>query len=126
MGEMTLGPHGEPQHSGAVVAVNWGDYRTQELWVRSGANIGNWYPLGGEFVRPRRWIDRRSPAELLMNVPPDGPGPGEVPLHPHWEDVLARGPVTLLVASDAEARAAGWAAGRRRLFEQMEGQIDDE
>lgn len=102
---MTLGYADEPQDSGAVVAVNWGDYRRIELWIRSGDNIGNWYYLGNESGRPMR---------------------GEIPVHPTWRDVLARGPVTLLVASDAEARAAGWAAGRRRLLEQMEGRLDDD
>lgn len=100
----TLGRHDEPQHSGAVVAVNYGDYRTIECWIRSGANIGNWYPLGGEFGCPT----------------------GEVPLHPHWEDVLARGPVTLLVPGDQDAYSAGWRNGRRRMVEQMETVADDD
>jgi hypothetical protein len=125
-----LGPHDEPQDSGALVAVHYGDYHHQEIWVRSGANIGNWYPLGGEFGRPRAWSDPRNEVEKMIDfgrgVRPPCPGPGEVPLHPHWEDVLKRGPVTLLVAGDAEVRAAGWAAGRRRLLEQIEGQIDND
>lgn len=44
-----LGRYDEPQDSGAVVAVHSGDYRRQEIWVNSGANVGTWYPLGGEF-----------------------------------------------------------------------------
>lgn len=103
---MTLGTYDEPQTSGALVAVHHGEYRRQEIWVRSGANIGNWYPLGNEFGFH--------------------PGPDKIPLHPHWDDILKRGPVTLLVASEAEARAAGWAAGRRRLLEQIEYISDDE
>ncbi len=95
---MTLGPEDEPQNSSAVVAVHHGDYRCQEIWVRSGANIGNWYPLGGEFGRPH-----------------------DEPLHPHWENVLARGPVTLLTAGHDDAYRAGWASGRRDLIGQIEG-----
>jgi len=97
---LALGPSDEPQDSGAVVAVHYGDYRTQEIWVSSGANIGNWYPLGGEFGLP-------------------GWGGGRVPRHPVWADVLARGPVTLLSAGDQATYAAGWAAGRRRMVQQM-------
>lgn len=108
MPELTLGPDDEPQHSGAVVAVNYGDYRTQELWVRSGANIGVWYLLGGEWGR---------------NINDGIPRP---PQHPHWEDVLARGPVTLLVAGDQDSYRAGWRNGRRRMVEEMEQVADDD
>lgn len=97
----------EPQQSGAVVAVHYGDYHRQEIFVRSGANIGNWYCLGGEFGCPRHGTDA-------------------LPLHPHWEDVLARGPVTLLSAAHEEAYASGWANGRRRLVEQIETLSDEE
>lgn len=122
-----LGPDDEPQHSGAIVAVHWGDYRRQELWVRSGANIGNWYCLGGEFDRPKPWVDPRSELEKISwRGPVPRPGPGEVPLHPHWEDVLARGPVTLLVASDQETYRTAWRNGRRRMVEQMETVADDD
>lgn len=100
-----LGPYDEPQHSGAIVAVNYDDYRYVECWIRSGANIGNWYYLGNEYGRPYR---------------------DEIPVHPHWEDVLARGPVTLLVPGDQDAYQAGWRNGRRRLVEQMETVADDE
>jgi hypothetical protein len=103
----TLGPNDEPQYSGAVVAVDYGDHHAQEIWVRSCANIGAWYLLGGEFGR-------------VIN---DGiPRP---PQHPHWEHVLARGPVTLLTRGDAATYAAGWRNGRRHLVEQMEPLIDD-
>lgn len=101
----TLGPSDEPQDSGAVVAVNYGDYRTQECWVRSGANIGNWYCLGGEFGDPHPFVAKA---------------------HPTWEDVLARGPVTLLCPGSQEAYAVGWANGRRRMVEQMEEVADDD
>lgn len=97
------GDSDEPQESGAVVAVNYGDYARQEIWVRSGANIGAWYLLGGEFGR-------------VINE-----GIPRPPQHPHWEHVLARGPVTLLTRGDAESYRRGWKNGRRRLLEQMEG-----
>lgn len=122
-----LGPADEPQESGAVVAVHFGDYRQQEIWVRSGANIGNWYPLGGEFGRPKVWIDNRTSMEKLVHRGPEPrPGPGEVPLHPHWEDVLARGPVTLLLAAAAEAYRQGWRAGRRDLWQAMDEVAEEE
>jgi hypothetical protein len=103
----TLGPSDEPQYPGAIVAVHYGDYQLQECWVRSGSNLGNWYCLGGEFGVPRHGAD-------------------ELPLHPAWRDVLARGPVTLLSAGDKDTYAAGWANGRRRMVEQMEEVADDE
>lgn len=106
-----LGPSDEPQESGAVVAVNWGDYREQEIWVSSGANVGNWYPLGGEFWAV--WDRKHMP-------------PGVTKTHPTWEDVLARGPVTLLTAGDDETYTRGWRAGRRDLWQSMENEVDDD
>jgi hypothetical protein len=102
----------EPEVSGGTIAVvHYGDYRTQEVWVASGASIGNWYPLGGEF-----WCvaDRR-------RMPP-----GVTKQHPTWDDVTARGPVTLVVAAPREAYRQGWADGRRRLLEQVEELRDAE
>lgn len=100
--DFVLGPDDEPQYAGAVVAVNYCDYRRQEIWVRSGANIGAWCLLGGEFGR----------------VIDDGiPRP---PQHPHWEHVLARGPVTLLNRGDEATYMAGWRNGRKNLVDQME------
>lgn len=128
-GPASLGSYDEPQNSGAIVAVHYGDYRYQECFVRSGANIGNWYPLGGEFGRPRVWIDHRTELEKMLHrpgTPGHGPGPGEVPMHPCWEDVLARGPVTLLVPGDADTYRTGWRNGRRRMVEQMETVVDDD
>lgn len=100
-----LGPNDEPQNSGALVAVHYGDYRRQEVWVSSGSNIGQWYPLGGEHWVV--WDRQRMPAGVTKQ-------------HPHWEDVLARGPVTLLVAGDNESYLRGWRAGRRDLWQGME------
>ncbi|WP_431881719.1 hypothetical protein [Micromonospora chalcea] len=116
-----LGPNDEPDGCGAVVAVHYGDYRYQEIWVASGANIGNWYCLGNEFYRPKVWIDERTPMEKMLHRGPEPrPGPGEIPLHPHWEDVIARGPVTLLVPGDRQAYLDGWRNGRRDLWQRME------
>ena len=116
----------EPGHPGAVVAVHYGEPQ-QEVWVRSRSNIGNWYPLGSEYGRPRPWDDPRSELEKLSwRGPTPRPGPGEVPRHPRWEDVLERGPVTLLAAGHEEARAAGWAAGRRHMADQVEALSYDE
>lgn len=107
---------------GTVVAVNYGDYRTQEVWVASGPNVGNWYPLGGEFGRgPKVAEDPRTPLQKVWHPPP-----GTIPLHPHWADVVARGPVTLLVAAQDAAYTAGWRNGRRRLYEQVESLRDEE
>ncbi|MEU8334735.1 hypothetical protein [Micromonospora tulbaghiae] len=122
-----LGPGDEPQNSGTVVAVHYGDYRRQEIWVRSGANIGNWYCLGGEFGTPKVWIDGRTAMEQLLHRGPEPrPGPGEVPLHPHWEDIVARGPVTLLVPAGRRAYVEGWRAGRRDLWQAMEDIAEDD
>lgn len=110
----------EPQNSGAVVAVNWGDYRSQEIWVRSGANIGNWYPLGGEFGRPRVAEDPRPSGVQMLSRERWQRPPGTIPQHPHWEDIIARGPVTLLVAADGDSYRQGWRAGRRDLWQAME------
>lgn len=87
-----LGLLDEPQQPGAVVAVNYGDYRRQQIAVRSGANIGNWCFLGGEFGVPRH-------------------GTADLPLHPTWQDVLAQGPVTLLSAGSQEAYESGGRTG---------------
>lgn len=106
-----LGPDDEPQDSGAVVAVHYGDYREQEIWVSSGANIGNWYPLGGEFWVV--WDRKRMPAGVTMQ-------------HPHWEDVLARGPVVLLSPGDKDTYNAGWRNGRKAMWESMEDMVYDD
>lgn len=121
MGARLLGPNDEPQESGAVVAVHFGDYRRQEIWVRSGANIGNWYCLGSEFGTPKTWDDPRSYADKMFDRSPPPMRPaGTVPLQPDWYDVAARGPVTLLVGADGDAYVQGWRAGRRDLWQQME------
>lgn len=110
----------EPQESGAVVAVHLGDYRRQELWIRSGANIGNWYCLGGEFGRPKVAEDPRSMADKMVSREHWERPAGTIPQHPDWHDVCARGPVTLLVGADSDAYVQGWRAGRRDLWSQME------
>ena len=123
-----LGPDDEPQGSGAIVAVHYGDYRRQEIWVSSGANIGNWYCLGGEFRvgGPPTAEDRRSYAERMTSREHWVQPPGTIPLQPVWTDVLGRGPVVLLAAGQDDVYAAGWEAGRRRMLEQIEDLRDDE
>lgn len=125
---MSLGHVDEPQDSGAIVAVNWGDYRTQEIWQRGGAS-DTWVCLGNEFGRPKPWDDPRTELEKISwrwgNVPAPQPGPGEVKRWARWSDVLERGPVALLVPGQQDAYAAGWVAGRRDLLGQMEGISED-
>lgn len=108
-GPRLLGPADEPRESGALVAVHLGDYRRQEVWVSSGANVGNWYPLGGEFWVT--WDRGRMPA-------------GVTKAHPEWADVLARGPVTLLVPAGGAAYLAGWRAGRTALADTLTDWLD--
>jgi hypothetical protein len=121
----------EPDYSGgAVFAVHYGNYRRQEIWVASGDNIGNLYPLGGEAGKPRIVEDPRS--ELEKIGPTLGRSrtwqqpPGTIPLHPTWHDMVARGPVVMLVPGQADTYAAGWATGRQRLLAQIEQLRDDE
>jgi len=106
-----LGFSDEPQGIGAVVAVNYGDYRTQELWVSSGANIGNWYPLGGELWPV--WDRQQMPAGVTKQ-------------HPTWTDVLARGSVVLLTPATKEAYESGWSAGKRHLAKAVEALAEEE
>lgn len=115
-----LGPADEPRRSGSIVVVHYGDYRHQCAFVNSGANIGCWYPLGNEFGRPRVAEDPRSNAERVLSREYWQRPPGTIPQHPHWEDVLALGPVTLLVAADGDSYRQGWRAGRRDLWQAME------
>lgn len=96
---------------GTLAVVNQGDYRTQEVWVASGSNIGAWYPLGGEHWVV--WDRKRMPAGVTKD-------------HPRWEDITDRGPVTLMVATSAAAYGQGWADGRARLLEQIENLKDAE
>jgi hypothetical protein len=121
-----VGPDDEPQESGAVVAVWWGDYRRQEIWVRSGANIGNWYCLGGEFGTPKVWDPPKDPYGLVghdRKPVPQRPA-GTVPQHPDWWFIVRRGPVTILTPGDEDTYLAGWRAGRRDLWQSMEEATD--
>jgi hypothetical protein len=96
----------EPEvRSGALAVVNYGDYRIQEVWVRCGSNIGNWYPLGNQYGNPAL---------------------RECPQHPHWEEIVVRGPVTIVTALPQDAYEQGWKDGRQRLYEQVEEMKDDE
>lgn len=116
-----VGPDDEPQHSGAVVALWWGDYRRQEIWVRSGANIGNWYCLGGEFGTPKVWDPPNDYTRLISPKPgrPERPE-GTVPLHPDWWFLIRRGPVTILTPGVEATYLSGWEAGRQALWQSME------
>jgi hypothetical protein len=120
-----LGDADEPQGGGAVVAVHFGDYRRQEIWVSSGANVGNWYCLGGEFGTPKVWDAPPAYGGGPQHRTPPRPA-GTVPQHPDWYDVLERGPVTLLTPGDADTYTAGWKAGRRALWQDMEDAIGDD
>lgn len=118
-----LGPHDEPQQSGAIVAIHHGDYRRQQVFVASGANIGIWYCLGGEYGRVKVVDDQRNHLEQLGSKwrQPSG----TIPQHPHWEDLLALGPVTLLVPGNNATYDAGWRAGRRDLWNTVEALVYD-
>lgn len=122
-----LGPYDEPQQSAAVVAVHWGDYRRQELWMSSGIMGGTWRPLGGDYgVQPPRIAE--DPRNEMEKLGPDRwrQPPGTIPPYPDWGDVLARGPVVLLTAADGDAYLAGWKAGRRDLWQAMEEVAEEE
>lgn len=114
-----LGPSDEPQSSGALVVVWPGDYRRQEVWVCSGANIGNWYPLGGEFGQPKVWDPPRPDWSTFANREPEKRPRGTIPQHPHFDDILTRGPVSLLTHDNTTAYRTGWSNGRKRLAEQF-------
>lgn len=121
-----LGPGDEPKASGTVVAVHYGDYRRQEIWLKAGVMEGTWYALGGEGFKPQVVDDPRSYVDRVISrnsrwVRP----PGTIPQWPKWADVLARGPVTLLVAGDTESYEKGWKHGRRDLWQAAEELIDD-
>jgi len=119
-----LGADDEPRSSGALVVVWAGEYQYQEVWVASGANIGNWYCLGGEFGRPKAW-DPPSREFFDRSPVPQRPA-GTIPLHPTWEDVLDRGPVSLLTHDNVTAYRTGWRNGRRRLHEEIEELAEDD
>lgn len=123
-----LGPDDEPRSNGALVLVWAGDYRRQEVWTASGANIGNWYCLGNEFGRPKVW-DPEPPMPLLDLIgsrPKPVMPAGMIPLQPDWDDVLKRGPVSLLGHDNVTAYRAGWRNGRRRLYEEIESLAEDD
>lgn len=119
-----LGTDDEPQTSGALVLVWPGDYRRQEVWVASGANIGSWYCLGNEFRRPKVWD---APTPGIWDRSPRRVRPaGTVPVQPTWSVVLGRGPVSLLSVSHVDAYREGWRNGRRSLAEQIESLAEED
>lgn len=121
--------HGDPEPEvtgGTIAVVNYGDYRTQEIWVASGSNIGNWYPLGGEFGAPKVAEDPRTTIQQMVDPRGWQQPPGTVPSYPTWDDMTARGPVVIVTATNAESYARGWTDGRARLLAQVEELRDDE
>lgn len=113
--------------SSALAVVHYGNYRDQEVWVRSGANIGNWYPLWGEFgPRARVAEDTRTYMEQMASREVWRRPPGTIPLHPTWDDVLARGPVVIVVPGQEGVWDAGWKTGQRRLIERIQEIADFE
>lgn len=90
---------------GTLAVVHVGDYQRQEVWVASGSNIGNWYPLGGEHWVV--WARAALPPAVLKE-------------HPVWRDVVARGPVVLMVAVGGSGYEQGWVDGRAQLLEQIQ------
>jgi len=122
-----LGGADEPRSNGALVIVWPGDYRRQEVWIASGANIGNWYCLGNEFGIPKTWEDPRPYAEKITSREPPPRMPDHmIPVQPVWADVLDRGPVSLLSHDNVTAYRMGWRNGRRRLHEEIETLAEDD
>jgi hypothetical protein len=119
-----LGADDEPQSSGALAVVWPGDYERQEIWVASGANVGNWYCLGNEFRIPKVWD---APPRNMFDRSPGPQRPaGTVPQQPTWYDIIERGPVAALTTSDDGTYRAGWSAGRRQLVQEMESIAADD
>jgi hypothetical protein len=121
-----LGDDDEPRENGAVVMVWAGDYRRQEVWIASGANVGNWYCLGNEFGQPKVWDPPGADFWASRKMPPPPRPAATVPLHPDWFFVLTRGPVSLLAWNNAGAYRTGWRNGRRRLREEIESLTEDD
>jgi hypothetical protein len=98
--------------SGSVVAVEYGDHVCQEIWVADAANVGNWYPANDD----DQWLRLKDRYGQRFDIKLN---------HPTWDDVLARGRVTLLVAAQDEVYAAGWQAGRADLLHKIEELADE-
>jgi hypothetical protein len=121
-----LGPADEPRDSGSVVAVNYGDHREQEIWVRvGGVHHGTWCPIGGEYGKSQIAEDPDPSRTLLRRDHWQRP-PDAIPQHPQWHDVLARGPVVLLLPAGQDAYLNGWRAGRRDLWQAMEETAEED
>lgn len=88
----------DPLESGSVVRIESHLSKYPEVWVLSHINGGRWYPDTDSWMASHA----RGPLE-------DGGA--------HWEDLLARGRVTLLVAVDRESYEAGWSEPRPDLVE---------
>ncbi len=104
-GRRLLGPADEPMGPGTLVAVWFGDPDRMEIWCSGRVNRGNWYPL-------------TQPLSLTTVE--------KIRPHPEWSDVLARGPVVLLVPAPAVAYDYGWQLGRRELLNRLQDLVDSE
>lgn len=91
----------DPLESGSVVRIESHLSKYPEVWVLSHINGGRWYPDTDSWMTSHA----RGPLE-------DGGA--------HWEDLLARGRVTLLVAVDRESYEAGWRAACTAIRDQAE------
>lgn len=83
-------PH-EPTALGSVVRVTTDRSKYPEIWISSHINQGRWYPDTDS------WFNGSARHDL-----PDGA---------LWEDLTARGKVTLLTDGKKETYNAGWVAG---------------
>lgn len=111
---------------GAVLALNYGDYRNQYLFVVSGADYGVLVQLGNGYGHRIQVADDDRTTMQQMSGEPWRQPPGTLPRHPHWEDVVALGPLTLLIPGDQDMYRQGWTDGRKRLVEQFESLADEE
>lgn len=110
---------------GTIVVVHYGDYRRQQAFVVSGANIGNLYPLGGEFDKIKQVDDPRDYMTKTFGHERWQQPAGTVPLHPTWRDVVALGPVTILFAAPQDIYRQGWDDGRKDLVGQIEALAEE-
>jgi len=97
----------EPTQAGTVVRIDTGGRLSKypEVWVADYINGGRWYP------------DSSSWAQHVRGPLDDGGA--------HWDDLLRRGPVVLLVASSREACEHGWRAACAALSQQADDLVYD-
>lgn len=111
---------------GTVAVVNYGDYASQEVWMKSGVMDGSWICLGGDGgQRPPIRDDPRTYAQKLVDPRPYIPPAGALPSWPKWTDMLRRGPVVILAPGQHALYEAGWRNGRRDLLSEIESLAED-